>query len=362
MNVTFTLGNADMSGGCKVVAIYARELIARGHKVWVVAPPRAAVPIRRRVRNALHGDFRDLFPEKQPPSHLEFLQIPHRILERHRPIRADDVPDADVIVATWWETMEWIRDFPRSKGARAYLIQGYEADLGNDPERVLSTWDVRAQKITVSSWLSGLVSARAGEQDISLVPNAIDRAQFDAPPRHKHARPTLGLSYSSTPIKGFDVAKRAIELIKREIPDLRVICFSSEQPTQDLPLPERVEFTHRPPQDRIREQYSACDVWLSASRAEGFGLPALEAMACRCPLVSTRYGGPVDFIRDGDNGFLVDVDDHEALARRAREVLQAPEAAWKAMSDAAYSTAHAYTWADATLRLEAALLRAIEIS
>lgn len=359
MRVTFTIASADMAGGCKVVSIYVRELIALGHEAIVISPPPRAVPLRSRLRSALRGNFSALIPPKHV-SHLELLGVPHTYLDRYRPITAADVPDADVIIGTWWETMEWIRDFPRSKGARAYFIQGNETDLGNDRERVMRTWDVPSQKITVSSWLLELVKERTAEEDIALVPNTVDRAQFDAPPRGKQPRPTLGVAYASIPLKGFDVACRAIARIRKEIPDLRIVTFASSKPVTHQPLPAGAEFTYRPPQDHIRELYASCDVWLSSSRAEGFGLPALEAMACRCPLVSTRYGGPADFLRDDENGYLVDVDDDEALARRAIEILQAPEAKWRQLSDAAYATAHRYTWTDATLKLVAALEHAIE--
>jgi glycosyltransferase involved in cell wall biosynthesis len=205
--------------------------------------------------------------------------------------------------------------------------------------------------------LGELVRARTSVEP-TLVPNTIDRLQFDAPPRSKSARPTLGLTYSSTSIKGFDVAAQVVERVRAAIPELRVVCFSSEAPNPELPLPPRVEHTLRPAQDHIRELYAACDVWLSASRAEGFGLPALEAMACRTPLVSTRYGGPADFVRHGENGFLVEVDDVAGLTDRCLEVLRWSPERWRSMSDAAYATAHAYTWDDAAVKMEAVFERA----
>jgi len=127
-----------------------------------------------------------------------------------------------------------------------------------------------------------------------------------------------------------------------------------------LPLPDWIEFHYRPPQDEIPRIYARCDVWLCASRREGFHLPALEAMACRCPVVSTRMGGPKDFIEEGANGFLVDVDDARALAERLLRVFGLEEARWKRMSDAALATASGYTWDDATTRLEGALAEIVE--
>lgn len=83
-------------------------------------------------------------------------------------------------------------------------------------------------------------------------------------------------------------------------------------------------------------------------------------MACRCPVVSTRVGGPLDTVVDGVNGFLVDIDDAESLAGRVVEVLASSEADWRCLSDAALETARRYSWDDATDRLEGALQRVIE--
>ncbi len=82
-------------------------------------------------------------------------------------------------------------------------------------------------------------------------------------------------------------------------------------------------------------------------------------MACRCPVVSTQVGGPIDIVTDGVNGYLVPVGDVASLAERLVHVLTLPGSTWKEMSDAAYATATSYTWDDATKLFEAALLTAI---
>ncbi|MCA8967914.1 MAG: glycosyltransferase family 1 protein, partial [Planctomycetes bacterium] len=194
MRITFVVATADLTGGCRVVGIYARRLIERGHDVLVVTRKPYRGSWRERVRSALRGDPTHLLPRRHV-SHLELLDVPRRYVDRHRPILARDVPDADAIVATWWETAEWIDAMPRRKGARAYLIQGNEADLVEDArrERVLRTWDLPFTRVVISSWLGRLVEERTGEAPI-LVPNSVDGAQFDAPPRGKQPRPTLGLT------------------------------------------------------------------------------------------------------------------------------------------------------------------------
>jgi glycosyltransferase involved in cell wall biosynthesis len=110
----------------------------------------------------------------------------------------------------------------------------------------------------------------------------------------------------------------------------------------------------------LKDLYSQCDVWLCGSVREGFHMPPMEAMACRCPVVSTRVGGPMDMVQDGVNGYLVDIGDVDALAKRLSKVLNSSQEEWGKMSDAAYRTATDYTWDKATELLEQALKFTIE--
>jgi glycosyltransferase involved in cell wall biosynthesis len=270
-----------------------------------------------------------------------------------------DLPDADVLIATWWETAEWVAHVTRRKGAKAYFIQHHEVFDYLPTERVRATWRMPLQKITISKWLVELAAREYDDHKVALVPNAVDLAQFYAPPRGRQRRPTVGVLYSSIKWKGLDVSLRALERVAKRFPELHLIAFGSEPVCRQLPLPPGTSFYHLPAQECIRDLYSACDVWLCGSYSEGFHLPPLEAMACRCPVVSTRVGGPIDIIEPGRNGYLVPVGDAEALADRLVDVLCLDDARWRAMSDAAFATASRYTWDDATDLMESSLQNVI---
>ena len=60
---------------------------------------------------------------------------------------------------------------------------------------------------------------------------------------------------------------------------------------------------------------------LITSYQEGLGIIGLEAMAHGAAVVSTRCGGPADYVIDGQNGFLVNIDDTDAMAVCAEAVL-----------------------------------------
>lgn len=65
--------------------------------------------------------------------------------------------------------------------------------------------------------------------------------------------------------------------------------------------------------DEMPQFYSLLDLYVLSSRSEGLGTSLLEAGACGCPVVSSRSGGPEEYIRHGENGFLFDIEDDEAL-------------------------------------------------
>ena len=125
MRITFILPTVNLSGGIRVVAIHAGMLAARGHQVVLVSPPAMEPSIREKVRSLLKGNGWPTV-EPNPRSHLDGTGLDHRVLDRWRPVTNDDVPHADVIVATWWETAEWVAALSPDKGAKTYFVQGHE--------------------------------------------------------------------------------------------------------------------------------------------------------------------------------------------------------------------------------------------
>jgi len=359
MKINFVLANADMSGGVRVVASLARELAARGHDVRAFSTPMAPPSLRKTVRRLLRGRGLPKRMIGPRPSFFDGTGIPLTVLPKFRPIMDRDLPDADVVVATWWETAPWVSRLSPSKGAKAFLIQHYET-WGGNPRGVDAAWRLPLHKIVISQWLADLAKNAFGDSDYSMARYGVDMNLFNAPPRGRQERPTVGFLYSHTWFKGCDVTLKALEIARQQIPDLHVITFGLHKLVNWLPLPPGSEYTFNPPQQSIKDIYARCDVWLCGSRAEGFHMPPMEAMACRCPVVSTRIGGPMDMVQEGQNGYLVDVEDHEALAQRLVDVLRLSADTWQKMSDAAYATACRYTWQEAGALMEAALQRAID--
>ena len=345
-----------MSGGIRVIAEYAQRLRSRGHAVVVVAQGAKQKRMRDRVRSAVSGKGWRI-PARRP-SHFDGRDQGLTVLPSHRPVRASDVPGADVVVATWWETANWVDAMPARKGAKVFLLQHDESGLPNQPvAQVRATWSLALHRVAVSRWVAQRVQAEAGGA-VAVVANSVDLDLFQAPPRGKQPVMTVGLMLVGQPWKGADIAAKAIAIAREKLGALRVVAFGPHDIRDRISLGDDVVFVAQPTQDALPKLYAQCDAWLFASRYEGFGLPLLESMACRTPVIGVPAGAAPELIEQG-GGVLVAPEDPESMADAIVQVASQDEAAWRAMSDRAYATATSYNWDDATARLEEEFMHAV---
>ncbi|MFM7470938.1 MAG: glycosyltransferase family 4 protein [Nodosilinea sp.] len=357
MKITFIIPCLTISGGIRVIATHAKYLRDKGHDIVIVAP---------KPKNKSFLSWLKAFIKKrsfQPDSYSDstYFEINQLSVNTSKTsaIQESDLPDSDFIIATWWETAEWISNFSDRKGKKIYFVQHHEIVIDHQHQnRVKATYRLPFPKITISQWLVDLMINEYGnnEKNVYLVPNSVDTNLFNAQARAKNHEPVIGFMYSDLTWKGSDICLGAIQLVRDQYPNVRVVAFSSVYSSSKIPLPTEVNITFRPPQNTIRNIYASCDVWLCGSRSEGFSLPILEAMACRCPVVSVSTGIAPEIIKPGINGFLAPVEDIETLAYYLLKVIQLTDLEWQLMSNAAYETAIGYTWDDAAHLLEEALM------
>jgi glycosyltransferase involved in cell wall biosynthesis len=82
----------------------------------------------------------------------------------------------------------------------------------------------------------------------------------------------------------------------------------------DLGIADRVRFIPHASGAELRDQLRSLDLFVLPSHQEGLCIAALEAMACGCPVISTRCGGPEEFVIDATTGILVGFDPEEMAA------------------------------------------------
>ncbi len=186
-----------------------------------------------------------------------------------------------------------------------------------------------------SATLVGVRGDGVSDATIALVPNGIDVSRFrysdaDREKIRKHVdRRSIVLGGVGSLIhrKGWDVALDALAMCESNIYLVIVgsgrerICL--EDQAERLGIGHRVEF-----HDQCENPgylYDSADIVLMPSRAEAFGLVAVEAALFAKPVIASDVGGVSDFINNGITGLLVPSEDHVAFASAIGKLASAPD-------------------------------------
>jgi hypothetical protein len=152
--------------------------------------------------------------------------------------------------------------------------------------------------------------------DIVHIPNGVDPDTFHVTRPIIDRPPRVAMNFDPHPVKGGLAGIEAIQRLGREV-DVAATLFGTRPP--EIPLGDGLEFVVSPSRSVIaRDIYNSCGVYLQPSRREGFGMSAVEAMACGCALVTTANGGADDYALDGETALVCSSDPGamaDALAR-----------------------------------------------
>ena len=124
---------------------------------------------------------------------------------------------------------------------------------------------------------------------------------------------------ADAPLKGLPVLLKAMALLRPKFPELTLTLIGKPKADGEtrrlidaLGLEDAIDYRHGISTEEMVACYARATVAVVPSLYEGFGLPAIEAMACGVPLVSTAGGALPEVV--GEAGKLVDAGDEQALA------------------------------------------------
>ena len=174
------------------------------------------------------------------------------------------------------------------------------------------------------------------ENDIRVIPNFIDLTRFNLKPKD-HFKKAIAPAGEKIIIhtSNFRKVKRTEDVIRifarliEKIPAKLLMVGDGgdrskcEQLSRDLGVSDNVRFLGK--QDAIEEILSVSDLFLMPSESESFGLAALEAMACKVPVITSNAGGLPELNVDGVTGFLKDIGDIDGMAEKGVYILEDEE-------------------------------------
>lgn len=176
-----------------------------------------------------------------------------------------------------------------------------------------------------------------GPENVRTLPNWVDSERFAALPEKRAAREELGLSPDGRVVlylhkigkkKGADHILDIAERLDDEPEPVEFVVVGDGYYREELEaelaaagLDDVVRFVGSVPNDEAIVYFRAADVYVLPSRAEGFPRVLLEAMAARCPFVSTDVGGVEEIVPEGTAEYVVEYGDWDTFTERVESLL-----------------------------------------
>jgi glycosyltransferase involved in cell wall biosynthesis len=177
--------------------------------------------------------------------------------------------------------------------------------------------------------------------------NAAPKDGDDRSPDHYRSKRILfvGVRWKH---KGGPELAAAFERVLESHPDAKLTIVGSS-PALELP---NCEVLGRVPLDQVAHYYDLASIFCLPTWRDAYSFAVVEALAHGLPVVSTRTGAIPEHVVDGENGYLVEAGDVDALADRLGTLLGDPERC-RRFGLASRAKARGYSWkttAEAVLR------------
>jgi glycosyltransferase involved in cell wall biosynthesis len=355
MYISFILSSLGLNGGVRVVTQYAYHLTKRGHHISVIIPKGTIDP---QIKHEIDPDVRIVESKYAIANRNNIFKLIRLSWDMARA-----VPPSDVIIATHTPTtaVSLIACKVLNRGKAVWFYQDYQEMFAQRPietwliknalrwhELVLTVSEVCMQEL-LEFYPANVINVGEGLDTNSVFHPVQTKKGFDQRSLGKKAILFVG---DSRPRKGMADFIVAVEKAHASINNLVVWIVSKEKFNLQTTVP--YELFIRPTDSELANLYSTCDVFVSASWYEGFGLPPLEAMACGAAVVTTDSRGIREFAEDGKNCLVVPPKNPDAISEAILMLFNQPDLTNKLRINGPI-TAAKFNWDIATDRFEAAL-------
>ncbi|MBU1177598.1 glycosyltransferase family 4 protein [Patescibacteria group bacterium] len=253
--------------------------------------------------------------------------------------------------ATWhevWGRQYWSQYLGKLGGSLAYLIEKIAVKT---PSKIISVSELTTKRL--------VEQLKVKPSRIVTIPNGINYQKIIQPASATEKSDCIFVGRLLAH-KKVDVLIKAVGKVKDTFSDIQCLIIGDgpekkklEKLATDLDLGQNIEFKGF--LKSSRELYSllkSARVFVLPSEREGFGIAALEANACGTPVITVRAenNATADFIIENHNGWLVGLDDNQAMA--AKIIKAKKEGISSAMKHNCQQTAQKYDWGQVISQIE----------
>ncbi len=353
-----------IGGGGSTVTKYAvKHLVAAGHEVTLVTSRYRGLPKREVIDGGTiiriptirrHSDWSA--PWELVVFGISALVYCFGYSLRHR---VDFIQAYFAVPAGWvaW-VLSYLRGIP-------YAVYFGGSDIPNaNPSRfkhiypfitplLRAIWR-RAQFRTVCSEdLVRLGEAADQTSEFMLIPNGVETARFKPINRPQNPKVKILFIGRLIPRKGFQRVVKALPKVREltNVPfEVEVVGTGEYQNELDslassLGVSDLIRYVGTVPYDQLEKSYQYADIFVLTSLSEGMPVVVLEAMGCGLPVLASDVGGNNEIVREGENGYLIDGDDTDKLARDLSRLIDDPELRQR-MGEASREISLQYDWSE----------------
>ncbi len=354
MKVTFITSGFGLSGGTKAIFEFANHLADRGHEVSIICSLTPFIFENKWFNpfNILTKILRIFKKSKGCRTSVGWFDVKAKLV--CVPSFAEKyIPDADIILATWWETAYFTAKYGWQKGVKFYLAQDFEIWMGREKE-VKKSYNLGLKIIVNSLWLKNILRKETGAEVETIILHAPDHSQLfpNNFQRTKRKGIRILIPYRDEKRKGTKEGIETFKIVRQKYPEVKLVMFGKK--AEDLNfygLKNEVEYHFSPVKDDLRRLYNSCDIFCYPSLEEGFGMPPMEAMACGLPVVTTNVGAISEYAIHGETVLLSTPGDVETMAKNIIELIENKEKREKLIKNA-LTEIRQFTWQKSTEELE----------
>jgi glycosyltransferase involved in cell wall biosynthesis len=301
------------SGTWVGISVLRKAIVALGHRVTLIAPPKQSGPNTTLYRVLFNLRARSLLGDSKADALIGF-DLDGVFVRRRELFRVAAIKGVLADEARFEEGTRRIALAVQARLESAHVSQA---------DRVITTSMYSSERIATSY--------RVSREKIAVVSEMIDldawRRSFpDSRPRG--IRPRVLCVAHLYRRKRIDTLLRAFARIRRGAV-LRIVGHGPErarleQLARELAIAERVDFLGFLPLHALTAEYRSATIFALPTAQEGFGIVFLEAMASSLPVIAGRAGAVPEVVVEGETALLVDPEDDAKLAQLLETLLDDP--------------------------------------
>lgn len=345
MKINILVPFTSLTGGIRVIFLYANYFTSKGHDVICYVPMKAYKfsnqPILKVLKKSLGNTFKRGTRVRWFDCNFKIRLVP---LMNNKFVR-----DADISIATAWPTAYDLNNLKDTKGKKVYFVQGYETWCG-DRKEVEDTYRFNLNKVVITKTLKNMINENVNMESY-VVYNGLDSNEFIKGNKVENKNINILMLYNSSINKGTTEGMSILKNIHNKYNvNIRLFGFKKGK---DIPVD--FEFYENPSREDLMKLYRESDIYVFPSKIEAWGLPVMEAMANKCAIVGNNVGCVEELCTNNENALIINDLNYKEMEDKIEFLINNRDLL-KSIQEGGYNLVKEFTWEASFKRFEEYLI------